>query len=1573
MKSSKIKSITSVGVKNVFDLEVEKDHNYFANGILAHNCSYHELLDYYGKKYNDDLYRVKDTFISYKHRRLLMYPAGPNKKTLRGRCLVGSTIINTNKGFAKLSNIISKDGQHPVDNLFVDSHTGQQKVTHTFMESVTETIKIKTTNGFTIEGTLEHPIYVKSANGEHEWKRLEDIVNGDAIMSMGHEQNPVWGLSTVPFDVSKIPDEYPKELLSATRESNKNFIENLIASHAKEDFESIAIAATENFLADLQVILFHGFFVLSQNEGETLKIQKSQLNNLQSNLLDLFCLDGKLVSNHNHYEVVCSKKLVVKEQFVYDVTVPQGHAFMANGLVSHNTRFLCLAAGTLVNVDSGLCKIEDVKAGDYTYFGNFKRKIISTTASGVQKIFKVVLSNGMQISCTSDHKFLAILDSSLKEFWVKAKDLQPSMHVLVTLGGSFSAETVKVNVEGKTFELDEKFARLLALLVKATYYKIKEDQEILKLLSDIFEGETATVVEGGIVLTSLQSKVLESFGYNLRRNVPQALQKSPEKVVREFLIECFSNKNLNIYFGAMQEYRSILLKFGIIAHSVENTILLSDYEYSKLKGEPCSKNMEFSPYNLPYAYKYCTRLEQGIVYCQVLSVIDTNKEEKTFDVCVDCEDHAFTANGFIVHNSAIDEIGWFDNQNDGKVKMDATQVYVALDRSLLTVRAASRRLIMQGFDDIANGYAFNVSSPSSARDKIVELVSQSKNSKKIFGFKCATWEMNPNITKDDLSEEYAKNPVDAERDYACNPPLSDNAFIPSFTSIEDCFIGKPNKVRYKYAQRTMRDGTVTRFAKVDEIAKSTKPNVLAIDAGYCVVGDTLIPTNMGLRRIDSLVNLPEGAEEGYSSSINLRVGGRYQAAPVARWHYMGVKPTIRITTASGHSLAGTGNHPQLILRGADHVWVKLSDLKVGDIACFNPTQSLRQKPLKLRLTKPARTTAVNNTSGVHGVYKSRNRWSVILYLDGIRTNVGNYETFDEAVAVRNKTAKTYNLDSGSTSQIKIKVPTHMTESLAYFIGALISEGSFKKYQTEFSNTNKAYREKVESCVEEVFGLLPVKTKTLKGAAYCINGREGHTNKSCQSLIWSSKSLCDILRQLGVVESTHGHKTSYHKVIPDCILQADANSQLAFMAAYIEGDGQVYKDRHHIAVWSKSDELLKKFQILLNSHGVMSYIRKDSLNSASAHDAVKLFNLISPYMQHKKHKLYRKRSGKVSNNYGVDASFLYSFFASRFVKRSKAGLTFRTDAGGEFAVKGLYKSLNKQLSYEKYKSGGYSLMLHALEHISKEMKDKVEKLLNLEYSYSEIVDIQSGGKEKVYDLTMEDGYEPAFIANGMVIHNTGNSFGAACMHQHEGTPILNSLLEVMPNPGVPLNHALIFREALHTMIRERNVKVLLADRWQSIKLLQDAEIEFEGLVALQYSLKYNDFWMLKQVMFDAEIVFPKIKRPMDEILKFDQSKYPYCFTDPIEHFAVQCITVRDMGNTIAKGDGLTDDLFRAVSLAAWAFQSGQFEEILDGDGEEEGSKFTGALGYMAGRSSATSVSNDVHTSNGKVVGYMTSKR
>jgi intein/homing endonuclease len=46
---------------------------------------YHALLDEQGRKLGEELYNFKDIFFNYNHRRIVVYPAGPDKKNLRGR------------------------------------------------------------------------------------------------------------------------------------------------------------------------------------------------------------------------------------------------------------------------------------------------------------------------------------------------------------------------------------------------------------------------------------------------------------------------------------------------------------------------------------------------------------------------------------------------------------------------------------------------------------------------------------------------------------------------------------------------------------------------------------------------------------------------------------------------------------------------------------------------------------------------------------------------------------------------------------------------------------------------------------------------------------------------------------------------------------------------------------------------------------------------------------------------------------------------------------------------------------------------------------------------------------------------------------------------------------------------------------------------------------------------------------------------------------------------------------------------------------------------------------------------
>jgi hypothetical protein len=203
IKLSKVATIESVGVKHVYDIEVKDHHNYYAGGILVHNCAYHDLMNWYGKRYGDEFYKVKDTFISYKAKRLLLYPAGPNKKTLRGRCLTGSTLINTNGGFIQLNELIKANDQVPVENLMVDTHNGAADVSHTY-KGFSHTIKICTKNGFSVEGTPEHPMLVINDKLKYVWKRLDELQIGDFIVSKTKSNSPMYGKSNISMDLATL-------------------------------------------------------------------------------------------------------------------------------------------------------------------------------------------------------------------------------------------------------------------------------------------------------------------------------------------------------------------------------------------------------------------------------------------------------------------------------------------------------------------------------------------------------------------------------------------------------------------------------------------------------------------------------------------------------------------------------------------------------------------------------------------------------------------------------------------------------------------------------------------------------------------------------------------------------------------------------------------------------------------------------------------------------------------------------------------------------------------------------------------------------------------------------------------------------------------------------------------------------------------------------------------------------------------------------------------------------------------------------------------------------------------------
>lgn len=193
--------------------------------------------------------------------------------------------------------------------------------------------------------------------------------------------------------------------------------------------------------------------------------------------------------------------------------------------------------------------------------------------------------------------------------------------------------------------------------------------------------------------------------------------------------------------------------------------------------------------------------------------------------------------------------------------------------------------------------------------------------------------------------------------------------------------------------------------------------------------------------------------------------------------------------------------------------------------------------------------------------------------------------------------------------------------------------------------------------------------------------------------------------------------------------------------------------------------------------------------------------------------------------------------------------------------------------------------------------------------------------------------------------------------------VDCIAEIIPLPGIPLNYTLIFDELLIPLCQKRNVKVLLADQWNSIKLLQDAKLKGGIEEADKYSLKYSDLWTVK-TMLESEI--PRISLPrmqhaekIGDTLLYDGEQYPYCFENkPTEHLIMQIQTVQDTGRSVIKNMGATDDSWRAMALMVYGFECGEYEEALAIRETVHINRDPSRLGMTKGRRNTGSASSSI---------------
>ncbi len=118
----------------------------------------------------------------------------------------------------------------------------------------------------------------------------------------------------------------------------------------------------------------------------------------------------------------------------------------------------------------------------------------------------------------------------------------------------------------------------------------------------------------------------------------------------------------------------------------------------------------------------------------------------------------------------IDELSRFDASES---KRSANEVYRVFSQSLKTVRAV--RLIKP----IPNVFGISVAttSPISATDYAMQLGKKSENLDNFYFIHKKTWEYNPFQPRSNFDEDYALDPIGAERDFGANPPYAESPFV----------------------------------------------------------------------------------------------------------------------------------------------------------------------------------------------------------------------------------------------------------------------------------------------------------------------------------------------------------------------------------------------------------------------------------------------------------------------------------------------------------------------------------------------------------------------------------------------------------------------------------------------------------------------------------------------------------------------------------------------------------------------------------------------------------------------------
>jgi len=269
------------------------------------------------------------------------------------KCLVPETLVMTDAGCRTLGTVES--------GAWVETHEGMDVVHSKHVNGIQEVFTVETSEGNRITGTALHRLMTWNPDGEFAWQKIGQLKPGDRlVMKLG---GWLGGTETsVPFDLSEFAESgVDDRLMGADERALCAFLRKTFTDRGWISPAGVVSAecCSERLASDMQTVLFY-LGILTIREGARLTVcnragfmafkekvgfdsivlaRRLEAVDLEVMLEELAAMGAlhEEPDDEGHYVVTVRGVLPEGKREVVDLTVPQRHAYLANGFISHNS------------------------------------------------------------------------------------------------------------------------------------------------------------------------------------------------------------------------------------------------------------------------------------------------------------------------------------------------------------------------------------------------------------------------------------------------------------------------------------------------------------------------------------------------------------------------------------------------------------------------------------------------------------------------------------------------------------------------------------------------------------------------------------------------------------------------------------------------------------------------------------------------------------------------------------------------------------------------------------------------------------------------------------------------------------------------------------------------------------------------------------------------------------------------------------------------------------------------------------------------------------------------------------